>query len=115
MAKIDYTLLAMPPRRKPQPRRRRRNAEGRESDSRPWYIALLSGLRDFAGKFLRRRSTKWLAAAIITLAIGISLGRLAGGGDGDDATPTPTPTVEIAGAPPAPPEAYGMGELSWKI
>ena len=44
--------------------------------------------------FLQRRSTRWLFAAIITLAIGITLGRIGGGfSDGDgggEAQPTPT-------------------------
>ncbi len=101
----------MPPRRKPRPRRRRSTAESRESEARPWYIPLLTGLQDFAVRFLRRRSTKWLAAAIITLAIGIGLGLLADGDGGDDESPAPTPTVARTAAA----EGYGIGELSWKI
>ncbi len=46
--------------------------------------------------FLQRRSTKWLAAAIITLAIGISVGIVGGSLGGDDvpgATNVPTATA----------------------
>ena len=44
--------------------------------------------------FLQRRSTKWLAAAIITLAIGISIGVVGGtiGGD-DEPSDTSVPTA----------------------
>lgn len=45
--------------------------------------------------FLRRRSTKWLIAACVTLAVAIVLGAISGrGSDGGDSTPT-------AGAPTA--------------
>ena len=46
--------------------------------------------------FLQLRSTKWLAAAIITLAIAIGvgiLGTFVGGDDADSANVPPTPTV----------------------
>ncbi|MEX0785461.1 MAG: thermonuclease family protein [Dehalococcoidia bacterium] len=61
--------------------------------------------RALALPFLRRRSTKWLVAAIITLGIGILLGVL-GSRDGDsDDTPTgPTPTLAVA-LPDLAPEA----------
>lgn len=42
--------------------------------------------------FLRRRSTKWLVAATLTLAVGITLGAIAGRGGGGGAT-TATPTL----------------------
>jgi hypothetical protein len=49
-----------------------------------------------APTFLQRRSTKWLFAAIITLAIGIGVGVLGNVvNDGDDsAAPTPTAVFE---------------------
>ncbi len=50
--------------------------------------------------FLQRRSTKWLAAAIITLAIGVSIGIVGGTIGGDDApndTTVPTATVVAEG------------------
>ena len=48
--------------------------------------------------FLRRRSTRWLFAAIATLTIGILLGVIAGTRDDDGgATPAaPTPTLAVA-------------------
>jgi len=48
--------------------------------------------------FLRRRSTLWLVAAVVTLTVGIVLGVLAGDGDGsggDAGAPTPTLAVEL--------------------
>ena len=54
--------------------------------------------------FLQLRSTKWLAAAIITLAIGIGvgvLGSMVGGEDADDSSVPPTPTT--------PAEAQALG------
>ena len=45
--------------------------------------------------FFSRRSTKWLAAAIITLTVGIILGMIAGGGGDDDADLVPTPTLAV--------------------
>ena len=50
--------------------------------------------------FLQRRSTKWLAAAIITLAIGVSVGIVGGtigGGDAPADTIVPTATVVAEG------------------
>ena len=50
--------------------------------------------------FLQRRSTKWLFAAIITLAIGIGVGVIGGRVGGDDApsdTNVPTATVVTEG------------------
>ena len=73
-----------------RPRRRRSSRRAREEASAS-SAGLLAGAGQFWLRFLRRRSTKWLAAAIITLAIGISLGVLADGGGNDegiDATPT---------------------------
>ena len=46
--------------------------------------------------FLQRRSTKWLAAAIITLTIGIGvgvLGNVIGGDDAGGGSVPPTPTA----------------------
>jgi len=45
--------------------------------------------------FFRRRSTKWLAAAIITLTVGIILGVVGDqlNSDGSDADLAPTPTI----------------------
>ena len=84
----------MPARR---PRRRRPSRRAREEAA-----ASSNGLRAGVGqvwlRFLRRRSTKWLAAAIITLAIGISLGVLADGGDADDIAPTPTISADASPA-----------------
>ena len=50
--------------------------------------------------FLQRRSTKWLFAAIITLAIGIGVGVIGDRVGGDDApgdTAQPTATVVAEG------------------
>ena len=50
--------------------------------------------------FLQLRSTKWLAAAIITLAIGIGvgvLGNVVGGDDADSTSVPPTATAVAAG------------------
>ena len=50
--------------------------------------------------FLQRRSTKWLAAAIVTLAIGIGvgvLGNVIGDGDADGISVQPTATVAAEG------------------
>lgn len=53
-------------------------------------------MRAFAVRSLRRRSTRWLFAAIITLTIGVLLG-LIGGRIGDDREgPDPTPTLAVA-------------------
>ena len=50
----------------------------------------------FLASFLRRRSTRWLAAAIATMALAIVLGLLAqGGGDDGEAGVMPTPTLEV--------------------
>ena len=66
-------------------------------------------MRAFAVRSLRRRSTRWLVAAIITLTIGILLGVIAGGGGDDGSNPPPTPTLAVAlpGLQP-PPEAAGF-------
>jgi micrococcal nuclease len=69
----------MPPRRRA---RRRRNA--------PIVPA----------SFLRRRSTRWLIAASITLAIGIILGAI-GGRLGGGGSKTPTPAVATTATAPA--------------
>ncbi len=83
----------MPARR---PRRRRPSRRAGEEAAEA-ANGLLVGIGQFWLRFLRRRSTKWLAAAIITLAIGISLGVLAGGGDGaDDIAPTPTISADVS-------------------
>ncbi len=83
----------MPARR---PRRRRPSRRAREEAAAP-SNGLLAGIGQFWLRFLRRRSTKWLAAAIITLAIGIGLGQLTGGGgDADDIAPTPTISAEAS-------------------
>ena len=55
-------------------------------------------MRAFVVRSLRRRSTRWLIAAIITLTIGIGLGVLAGDGDEDEPMPdgvAPTPTLAV--------------------
>ena len=78
-----------------RPRRRRSSRRARE-EAAAASNELLGGIGQFWLRFLRRRSTKWLAAAIITLAIGISLGQLTGGGDADDIAPTPTISADIS-------------------
>ena len=85
-------MPARRPRRRRSPRRAREEAAAASN-------GLLVGIGQFWLRFLRRRSTKWLAAAIITLAIGISLGLLAGGGNGDDADIAPTPTISAEVSP----------------
>ena len=45
---------------------------------------------------LRRRSTRWLFAAIITLTIGVLLGVIGGRLGDDESNPPPTPTLTIA-------------------
>ncbi len=54
------------------------------------------GVRAFAVRSLRRRSTRWLVAAIITLAIGILLGVIGGRLGDDESSPPPTPTLAVA-------------------
>ena len=77
----------------PSRRRRRRNRPRRAplSPSRP-------------RSFFRRRSTRWLAAAIITLTVGIVLGVIAAGredvGGLPDIAPTPTLVVALPGLNP---------------
>lgn len=77
------------------PRRRRRSRARRKSQSR----RPSTGVRAALLAFLRRRSTKWLIAAILTLTLGIVLGLLADDGDGDesgaDAVPSPTLAVTL--------------------
>ena len=85
----------MPARR---PRRHRPSRRARE-EAAAASNGLLGGIGQFWLRFLRRRSTKWLAAAIITLAIGISLGVLSDGGDGADDI-APTPTISADASPP---------------
>ena len=46
--------------------------------------------------FGRRRSTRWLVAAILTLTVGIVLGVLAGDGEEADSDAVPTPTLAVA-------------------
>jgi micrococcal nuclease len=41
---------------------------------------------------IRRRSTRWLVAAVLTLAVGLLIGRLSGAGGGGDGNSTPAPT-----------------------
>ena len=85
----------MPARR---PRRRRPSRRARE-EAAAASNGLLAGIGQFGLRTLRRRSTKWLAAAIITLAIGVSLGVLSGGGDSaDDIVPTPTISADVSPA-----------------
>ncbi len=54
--------------------------------------------------FLRRRSTRWLVAAIITLTVGVVLGIIArnDGAPQTDAAPTPTLAVALPDLQPAP-------------
>lgn len=69
-------------RRQRRERKARRAAEGGSS---------------FLASFLRRRSTRWLAAAIATMALAIVLGLLSQGGDEDgEGGATPTPTIEVS-------------------
>ena len=80
--------------------RRRRSSRRAREEAAAASEGLLAGIGQFWLRFLRRRSTKWLAAAIITLTIGISLGVLSGGGgDGaDDIAPTPTISADASPA-----------------
>ena len=80
------------------PRRRRSSRRARE-EAAAASNGLLAGVSQVWLRFLRRRSTKWLAAAIITLAIGISLGVLADGGGADDAEIDATPTISADVSP----------------
>ena len=74
-------------------RRRRRRGRRRDRPSEPQP----GGVRAFAVRSLRRRSTRWLFAAIITLTIGILLGVIGGRlGDDDESNPPPTPTLAVA-------------------
>lgn len=78
----------MSPRRRRPSRTRRTSSRGRQA-TRP---------------FLRRRSTLWLAAAVITLTVGIVLGVIADRRDSSDtpaAAPTPTLAVTLPGIEPA--------------
>lgn len=68
-------------------RRRRRGGRGRTRRA---------ALPPPSFAFLRRRSTKWLVAAFVTLGIGILLGLLGARGGGDDTPPGPTPTLAVA-------------------
>ncbi len=55
-------------------------------------------MRAFVVRSLRRRSTRWLFAAIITLTVGIVLGVIASLGDEDEPVPdgvAPTPTLAV--------------------
>lgn len=69
----------MPPRRRA---RRRRNAP------------------IVPGSFIRRRSTRWLIAATITMSVAIILG-VVGGRLGGSSTPTPTPAVATTATAPS--------------
>jgi len=65
------------------PPKKRRKKKAKEAQPQP--------------SFLQRRSTKWLAAAIITLVIGIGVGVLGNVINDDDAgsgLPTPTAVAE---------------------
>ncbi len=77
------------------PSRRRRRRGGRKSARKRQDRSSPAGVRAFAVRFLRRRSTRWLFAAIITLTIGIVLGVIGGGGGDDGSNPPPTPTLAV--------------------
>ena len=53
-------------------------------------------MRAFVVRSLRRRSTRWLFAAIITLAVGVLLGVIGGRLGDDESNPPPTPTLAVA-------------------
>ena len=74
-------------------RRRRRSRARRRSQGRRPPTGVRAGLL----AFLRRRSTRWLVAAILTLTVGIVLGVLAGDGDDEEVGPevSPTPTLAV--------------------
>lgn len=75
-------------------RRRRRRGSGRSPLPRSALPRSLPSLPLRAS--LRRRSTLWLVAAILTLALGLTLAALArSGGQGDDAS-VATPTLAVA-------------------
>ena len=72
-------------------RRRRSRARRRSPGRRP-----PTGVRASLLAFGRRRSTRWLVAAILTLTVGIVLGVLAGDGEEADSDAVPTPTLAVA-------------------
>ena len=83
-------------------RRRRRRNRSRSKPRRESRVDQ-SPLRSF----LRRRSTRWLVAAILTLAVGISLGVLSNRDDDEASGPngvalTPTLAVSLPEIEPAP-------------
>lgn len=85
----------------PSRRRRRRNRPSRRARER----SAVPG-----SAFLRRRSTKWLIVAILTLALGLLIGEL-GRCTNEDASEAgvPTPTLAVA-LPPIEPDATLLEE-----
>lgn len=66
------------------PRRRRRRSARKRARPQPQRRP-----------FLRRRSTYWLIAAVVTLTVGIVLGIIANATDGGGEPPAPTPTLAV--------------------
>ena len=70
------------------PARRRSRRRSRRRAGRP--------TGQLGRSFIRRRSTRWLVAAIITLTVGIVLGIIAGSGDDSATEAGATPTLAVA-------------------